>query len=232
MKRLLVALAVLLTACGHSSPRTTVTVFAASSLTDVFRTISADYEKAHPGTSVTLSFAGSPTLVAQVLQGAPADVLATADEPTMQKVRGQLREDPRVFARNRLAVICRRGTTCRSLQDLTAPGLRVVLGAPAVPIGRATRAALAAAGVTVHPVSLEPDVRSVLQKVRTGEADAAVVYATDLAAAGKAVSGTALPAVATSLPVGALDRRGQDFAAYLLGPAAQQVLRAAGFAAP
>lgn len=233
MRRLpLVLLLLLLSACGSGSSQTTVTVFAAASLTDVLPTVAAAYEKAHPHEHVAFSFAGSQSLVAQVQQGAPADVLATADAPTLAKVGARLRGGAHVFAHNRLAVICRTGLSCRSLQDLTRPGLRVVIGGPTVPVGRATRKALTAAGVTVHPVSLEQDVRSVLQKVRSGEADAGVVYATDLAAAHGAVAGTPLPGGATTLPVGSLTPRGDAFAAYLLSAPAQRLLAAAGFSPP
>lgn len=240
MRRLLAVLllATLLptTACssgGAASPRTHhVTVLAASSLTEAFGTLAADYDRVHPGTRVDLSFAGSPTLVAQVQEGVPADVLATADQASMGKVVAHLTGPARVFARNRLAIVFGPGQHFASLRDLSRPGTTLVIGAPSVPVGKATRRALAAAGVTVHPASLEPDVKAVLTKVVTGEADAGVVYATDLAAAGNRVQGVVLPEVVTTLPIGALTTAGQGFADYVLSAAGRRVLTRYGFVLP
>ena len=235
MKRLLVAALLLATACGGSSasPGTRhLTVLAASSLTEAFGTLAADYDRAHPGTKVDLSFAGSPSLVAQVQQGIPADVLATADQASMGKVAAHLTGPPRVFARNRLAIVFGPGRRYASLRDLARPGTTLVIGAPSVPVGKATRKALAAAGVSVHPVSLEPDVKAVLTKVVTGEADVGVVYATDLAAAGSRVRGVVLPGVVTTLPIGTLTAAGRGFADYVLSPAGRAVLARYGFVLP
>lgn len=210
------AAALLLSACGGTQAVSTsavqdpaagpVTVFAAASLTEVFTELGRLYEQQHPGAEVRFSFAGSQALVAQVQQGAPADVLATADEKSAASVRAELADDPVVLARNRLAIVTEQGDPLgvRALTDLARPGLKVVLAGPTVPAGKAARAALSAAGVAVRPVSEEPDVKAVLQKVRLGEADAGVVYATDLVAAGDAVSGTPLAGVSNAYPAAVL----------------------------
>lgn len=213
MRRLAALLALLLlAACGGGRAGTAaapvdpaagpVTVFAAASLTEVFQDLGSAFTKAHPGAAVTFSFAGSQSLVAQVQQGAPADLLATADEKSAASVRADLATDPVVLARNRLALVTEKGDPLHlnGLADLARPGVKVVLAGPTVPAGKAARKALAAAGVRVHPVSEELDVKAVLQKVRLGEADAGIVYVTDLQAAGGAVTGYALPGVSNSYP--------------------------------
>lgn len=209
----LAALALLaLPACGSGGPQeaaasgdrlaVALTVFAAASLTEVAAGLAQAYEAAHPGAEVRTSTAGSQALVAQVQQGAPADVLLTADETSLQQAAAELAGAPVVLARNRLAVVTEEGNPqgLRGLADLARPGLKVVLAGPTVPVGRAARRALATARVDVRPVSEEPDVRAVLQKVRLGEADAGVVYATDVRAAGADVSGVDLPGVLTRCP--------------------------------
>jgi molybdate transport system substrate-binding protein len=162
---------------------------------------------ANPGFSLTYSFAGSQQLAAQIGAGAPADVVATADEETMARlVAADLVEMPTTFARNTLqiAVGPRNPKAITSLGDLARPGLKVVLADPSVPAGRYARQALDKAGVTVRPVSLELDVKSVLGKVTSGEADAGVVYVTDVVAGGTTVAGVDIPAthnVAARYPV-------------------------------
>jgi molybdate transport system substrate-binding protein len=149
-----------------------------------------------PGLSVTFNFAGSGTLVAQVQQGAAADVVATADMASMQKlVDAGLAEAPAVFAHNRLALVVAPGNPkgIRSVADLARPDVAVVLADPSVPAGAYAAQLLTKANVTVQPKSLETDVRSAVARVTAGEADAAIVYATDVRAAGKAVSGVGIP---------------------------------------
>ena len=175
-----------------------LTVFAAASLTAPFNAAKARLVAENPGFSLTYSFAGSQQLVAQISAGAPGDIVATADEETMARlVAADLVETPTTFARNTLqiAVAPRNPKTITSLGDLPRPGLKVVLADPSVPAGRYARQALDKAGVTVRPVSLELDVKSALGKVTSGEADAAVVYVTDVAAGGTAVAGVDIPAV-------------------------------------
>lgn len=231
MRPLLAVLLLLVAGCGNDD-RDEVVVFAASSLTRTLTSIAEEYEQAHPSTDVVLSFAGSQSLVAQVEQGAPADVIATADERTMARLRTRLIGPPAVFARNRLAVLATSSSGVTRLTDLGRRDLRVVLGAPSVPVGAASRSALAEAGIVVRPVSLEPDVASVVAKVRAGEADAAIVYATDVAAAPDGTAGFVLPGAATALPVGALTDRGREFTEHLLSPRVRAALVADGFLPP
>lgn len=223
-----VALAAGCSASAHA--RQHVTVFAAASLTKAFTAEARAYEQGHPGTSVVLSFAGSQTLVAQVQQGAPADVLATADTATMAKVSGLLRGAPRVFAHNQLALVTAPGDPLRlrGVADLARPGLKVVLAAPTVPVGKAAAKALARAGVVVHPVSLEDAVTGVVTKVRLGEADAGIAYVTDLVG-GEGVAGVPVAGTTTDLAIGSLDDGGGGFVAFVLSPEGQRILRAHGF---
>jgi molybdate transport system substrate-binding protein len=181
-----------------SGPSGTITVFAASSLNAAFTTIGADFEKSHRGTMVKFSFAGSSSLAAQIQQGALGDVFASADQPNVQKLiqAGLTAEAPIVFAHNDLEIVVGKGNPkhITSLADLDRPGLVVVLCAPAVPCGHYAAQALQKAGVSVKPASQEADVKAVLTKVALGEADAGVVYVTDLKAAGATVEGVAIPA--------------------------------------
>lgn len=233
MSRLVLVALLLLAGCGgQEDGRKQITVFAAASLTRAFTDLAQRYEEEHPDVDVVLSFAGSQSLVAQVEQGAPADVIATADEATMTRLSGRTAQPATVFARNRLALLATRASGVRVLQDLSRPELRVVLGGPTVPVGRAARRALDAAGVTVRPVSLEPDVAALVAKVRNGEADAALVYATDVPAAGAGLLGVVLPSAATSLLAAPLTEHGRAFAAYLLSPAARAALVGVGFLPP
>lgn len=231
----MVAVLALVCACSSSSSqeRRTLTVFAAASLTAAFTEVGPAFEDAHPQVRVELSFAGSQTLASQVRQGAPASVLATADLATLQSVAGELRGAPVVFAHNQLALITAPGNPLRllTLADLARPGLTVVLAAPTVPAGRAAATALRAAGVTVRPGSLEEAVTGVVTKVRLGEADAGIAYATDLMGTG--LGGQVLPGTTTDLAVAALAGAPAPddadlFVAFLLSPRGRQVLRAHG----
>jgi molybdate transport system substrate-binding protein len=230
--RLLLAGLVFLAGCAPQQPNRTITVFAAASLTGAFDAIGQEFTREYPDVAVRFSFAGSQSLVAQVQQGAPADVLATADETSMAKVSEA--RDPKVFARNRLAIIAPLDQPVPPLKALGRPGLRLVLGGPTVPVGRAARKALAIAEVDVHPVSEEPDVKSVVAKVALGEGDAGIVYATDLADGDETVHGTVLPPIVTSLPIASLvtSDDAKAFVDLVLAPEGQQILARFGFAPP
>jgi molybdate transport system substrate-binding protein len=173
----------------------TLTVLAASSLTDAFRHARKQYEDRNPGTHIRFSFAGSQSLAAQVREGAPADVLVTANTQTMQSVADQV-DQPVTIASNRLTIVTEPGNPghIHSLKDLTDPHAKVVLAAPEVPAGAYSKKVLSAQHLDVHPVSLESNVRSVLTKVELGEADAGIVYVTDAYAGGRKVSTVGIPA--------------------------------------
>lgn len=179
-------LVVLLAGCGASDPDDTV-VLAAASLTEAFGEIAEAYERGHPGAQVVLEFAASSTLAAQVRAGAPFDVLATADEPTMAEAWGAGGVQPPVaFATNRLVVIVPSDNPAglRSIEDLARPGVEVVLAERNVPVGAYARRAFEALGIAqaveANVVSNALDVKAVAAAVSLGEADAGIIYATDV----------------------------------------------------
>ncbi|MFJ3334204.1 molybdate ABC transporter substrate-binding protein [Streptomyces sp. NPDC086766] len=232
---------------GPSSPTKlsgTVTVFAAASLEESFTTLGKEFEKQHPGTKVTFSFGGSDSLAAGITGGAPADVFAAASPKTMAMVTDQrdAAGAPVTFVRNRLEIATLPGNPDKvsSLKDLTRPGLKVVLCDRTVPCGAAARKALAAGGLELTPVSYEQDVKSALTKVELKEADAAVVYRTDVRAAGGKVEGVEFPESARAVndyPITLLKnapnaRAAEAFVALVRSAAGQRVLTAAGFLRP
>lgn len=232
-----------------------LTVFAASSLTATFKEIGAALQQANPGASIAFNFAGSPTLRAQLSQGARADVFASADEQNMAGAQrdGSIGGTPAVFARNRLVVIvpAANPAAIASPRDLAKPGVKLDLAAPAVPVGNYAREAFAkmarnpsfgsgfAAAVAKNVVSNESDVKQVLAKVQLGEVDAGVVYETDVTPSVRAaVKEIAIPDqfnVIAEYPIavvsGAPNPAGaRAFIAYVLSPAGQAVLARYGFA--
>lgn len=206
----LAALAAVVPACASTAPRNSssksargtaalsgpLNVFAAASLTGAFQSAEKRLASSNTGLSITYDFAGTNTLVTQIEQGAPADVLASADVANMDRlVREGLVEPPVTFARNKLEIAVAPGNPkhITGLADLARTNISVVLAAPGVPDGDYTREALSKLHIRVTPKSLETDVKSALAKVVTGEADATVVYVTDVRAAGTSVTGVAIP---------------------------------------
>lgn len=234
-------------ACGDDeaggTADSTITVFAAASLTDAFEELGAAFEDLHPGTSVELNFAGSSALRVQILEGAPADVFASADTSNMdQVVEGGAAAGAEVFAENRLQIAVPAGNPAgvTGLADFADGDLLMGLCAAEVPCGGLGREALAKAGVTPSVDTNEPDVRSLLTKVGAGELDAGIVYATDVIAAGDAVDGVDIPEghnVVATYPIAALTESGdrelaEAFVAFVLSPQAQEILASHGFGTP
>lgn len=226
------------------APPQTLTVFAAASLTSTFQEMEKRFETDNPGTDVKLNFAGSSTLATQIDQGAPADVFASADKNNMQKVvqAGNNAAPPVTFATNTLQIAVAPGNpkAISSLADLTKPGVRTVVCAPQVPCGTATQKVATAAGVTLTPVSEEQDVKSVLNKVITGNADAGLVYVTDVNDAGGKVDGVPFPQAdqaVNTYPIAVLkNAQNKDLAEkwvqLVTGEAGKKILQAAGFGTP
>jgi molybdate transport system substrate-binding protein len=246
-------------ACGTSraspsnSNQSTLTVLAASSLTHVLPQIGRLFSREHHGTTLRFSFGGTDLLSAQIEQGARGDLFAGASSKYGDRLYAEhLVDQPRPFCTNRLVLIVPRSNPAgiTSLRDLATKEARLVIGSATVPIGTYTRTVLRkldasfGAGystrVLSRVVSNELDVESVLTKVRTGEADAGFVYVTDATAAGSAVTSIPLPQQAQAVanyPVAVISRSAHRslaelFVEFVLSPAAQQVLRQAGFGPP
>jgi molybdate transport system substrate-binding protein len=220
-----------------------VTVLAASSLTEAFTTLGEQFEIAHPGVTVTLGFAASSALARQITSGAPADVFASASAQTMDAVvAAGAATDPTTFATNSLQIAVPPSNPGKVTGpgSLAAADVTTALCQPQVPCGAAAEQVFAKAGVRVTPVTLEPDVKSVLSKVRLGEVDAGLVYLTDVLAAGDEVRGVAIPEdvnASTSYPIAGLTASENPataaaFVDYVLSPAGARVLDAAGFRQP
>jgi len=230
---------VLLAACGQSNAgRTTLTVFAASSLKPAFDKIGQELVRRHDAVT-TFSYAGTQTLTSQLIQGAPADVFASADASHMATLQasGLVRES-RVFAHNKLEIAVATGNpkAIHSLADLGRPGLVVVLADPSVPAGKYAQQALSKAGVTVHPASFEQQVTGVLSKVALGEADAGIVYVSDVVTNGK-VDGVPIQDaqnVVADYPIAVLtdaqnSSGAKQFFDLVLSADGQAILKSAGF---
>ncbi|WP_291045530.1 molybdate ABC transporter substrate-binding protein [Herbiconiux sp.] len=221
-----------------------ITVFAAASLKGTFTELADEFEAEHPGVSVELVFAGSSDLVTQITEGAPADVFASADERNMAKLVDEALITPDApvdFATNvlQIAVPPTNPQGVETLADLAAAGVATVVCAPQVPCGAATAAVESAAGIDIAPVSEESSVTDVLGKVTSGEADAGLVYVTDVTAAGDAVRGIAFPESAEAVNVYPIapvaDGRNPEVAVafidFVTGSRGRAVLGAAGFGA-
>jgi molybdate transport system substrate-binding protein len=233
-------------AVGSSSGPTTpaasgpVLVFAAASLTEAFSDERTALQSEQPALNVTLNFAGSGTLVTQIQQGAAADVVATADLASIQKlVDGGLVETPTVFAHNTFAIIVAPGNpkAIHSLADLARPDVTVVLADPSVPAGKYAAQILTKADVTVEPKSLETDVKSAVARVTSGEADASIGYVTDVKAAGNRATGVEISDsqnVVADYPIAIVKTTTHHDAAAafvdaIANGSGQEILRTAGF---
>lgn len=220
-----------------------ITVLAAASLTESFTTLGKQFEAAHPGVKVTLSFGASSALATQVTSGAPADVFASASAKTMDAVvAAKAASDPKTFAENvmEIAVPPANPGKITGVNDLASPGVKTALCQAQVPCGATAAKVFTNAKLTVTPVTLEPDVKSVLSKVTLGEVDAGVVYVTDVLAAGDKVKGIEIPAdvnASTSYPIASLTASknaatAAAFVDYVLSAEGAKVLTAAGFQQP
>ena len=232
-------------AAASSSAATTgtITVFAAASLTGTFTELGKQFGAAHPGDTVKFSFGASSTLATQITDGAPADVFASAAPKNMHTVvsAGDA-SNPRNFAKNtaEVAVPPSNPANVTSVNDLAKSSVKVALCQPQVPCGVVAAEVFKNVGITVKPVTLQPDVKSVLTQVELGNVDAGVVYVTDVKAAGSKVKGVTIPAgqnASTLYPIATISSSkemsiAQAFVAYVLSPEGQQVLAAAGFEKP
>ena len=225
---------------SSTPPPSSLVVFAAASLQPPFDRIAAQL-KAKDNITTTFNYAGTQTLASQLTQGAQADVFASADMSHMNTVQNAGLVAPgasSLFAHNRLEIAVAKGNPqgIHSLADLARPGLVVVLADPSVPAGKYAQQALAQAGVSVRPKSLELQVTAVLSKVAMGEADAGIVYVSDIVTSGK-VDGVAIPDsqnVIADYPIAALKGAGNrdgasKFVAYVMSSRGQAILSGAGF---
>jgi len=246
----LAAMAFIATACGKDSgsggggPAGDITVFAAASLTGAFTEVGTAFTAKYPEASAKFSFDASSALVQQITQGAPADLFASADSSNMDKLTagGLNGSAPVVFATNSLQIIVGRGNPkgISGLADLGKSGLKVVLCAPEVPCGKYAAQSLQSAGATVNPASLEQNVKGVVTKVTAGEADAGIVYSTDVKAAGDKAAGVEIPTtvnVIATYPIASIKSSketdvNEAFISFLLGSEGQAILKKYGFGAP
>jgi molybdate transport system substrate-binding protein len=251
------SLAVALAACSSSTssappaaaasqvkPTGTLVVFAATSLTDAFNKIADQFEAANPGVTVKFNYNGSSSLATQITQGAPADVFASASPTNMTTVTEASLESstPKTFAANQGEIMVEAGNPShvKSVSDLANPALKVVTCAPSVPCGALATQIFKNAGVTVKPVSQEQNVGGVVTKVTLGEADAGIVYVTDVLANETKTAGVPIPAnqnTTTDYPIAEIKgapnaTAAAAFISYVLGPDGQQVMKSFGFLPP
>ena len=228
---------------SSSAPTGSITVFAAASLTGTFTQLGKQFEAAHPGDTVKFSFGPSSGLATEITSGAPADVFASAATANMdQVVSAGDASNPQNFAKNimEVAVPPNNPAKVKSVNDLAKKSVKTALCQPQVPCGVVAAEVFKNAGITVKPVTLQPDVKSVLSQVELGNVDAGMVYVTDVMAAGTKVKGVSIPPednASTLYPIATITSSKQKseaeaFVAYVLSPAGQQVLTAAGFEKP
>jgi molybdate transport system substrate-binding protein len=230
-------------AASSALPAGTITVFAAASLKETFTQLGKQFETAHPGDTVKFSFGASSTLATQITSGAPADVFASAAPKNMDTVvsAGDA-SNPQDFAVNtaEVAVPPSNPAKVTSVNDLAKSSVKVALCQPQVPCGVVAAQVFKNTGITVKPVTLQPDVKSVLTQVELGNVDAGVVYVTDVKAAGAKVTAVPIPTsdnASTTYPIATISNSknqsiAQAFVAYVLSPPGQAVLSAAGFLEP
>lgn len=217
-----------------------ITVYAASSLTEAFDTLKHRFENAHPGAHVTISYGASSDLATQIDNGAPADVFASASTTNMQQVKTAAH--PTNFVTNTLEIATPPSNPAHlgSVRDLAKPGVKVAVCDPAVPCGVVAQQVFDNAEITVHAAAREADVKSTLAAVESGEVDAGMVYVTDVRAAGDQVHGVPIPAglnASTEYPIAPLTTSqnpalAQAFVDSVLSPAGTKVLTADGFSSP
>jgi molybdate transport system substrate-binding protein len=234
------------TPAASSSPAAatgTITVFAAASLMGTFTQLGTQFEAAHPGDTVKFSFGPSSGLATDITSGAPADVFASAAPANMDTVvKAGDASNPQTFAKNTMEVAVPPTNPAKvtSVNDLAKSSVKVALCQPQVPCGVVAAEVFKNAGITVKPVTLQPDVKSVLTQVELGSVDAGMVYVTDVMAAGAKVKGVTIPAsdnASTEYPIATITSSthksiAEAFVAYVLSPPGQQVLTAAGFQQP
>lgn len=230
-----------LAGCGGAQERVPVTVLAGASLRDVFTTLEQQFEAANPGADLRFSYGGSSDLAAQIVNGAPADVFASANEKQMEVVAaaGKVAGASKPFTTNVLTIVVPPGNPkgIRSFADLAKPDVTELVCAPQVPCGAATKEIEKATKITLSPASEEPDVRSVLAKVQADEADAGLVYVTDARSAAGKVEQINFPEAQDAVnvyPIAVINgapqaRFAEAFMALVLSPAGQRELEAAGF---
>lgn len=234
-------------ACGDDSGSDTsgeVVVFAASSLTEVFTEIGEAFTAGNPDAHVVFTFAGSGDLVTQITEGAPADVFAAADDTNMTKLADadETAGAPVLIAKNTMKIIVEQGNpkAITGIADLARSDLIVVLCDQSVPCGSSAATVLSNAGVTLTPASLEDKVKGVVTKVSAGEADAGIVYVTDVNAAGDIAEGVEIPAdinVVNNYPIAMTKGSAnvvaaQAFIDYVVSEAGLAILARYGFLAP
>ena len=219
-------------------------MFAATSLTDAFNKIGSQFEAANPGVTVKFNYNGSSSLATSITQGAPADVFASAAPSNMKTVTdaGDASSTPKDFATNTGEIMVEKGNPkhITSVSNLANPAIKVVVCAPAVPCGQVATAIFKNAGVTVKPVSEETNVGGVVTKITLGEADAGMVYVTDVKANEGKATGVTIPASendTTAYPIAELKgapnpTAAAAFISYVLGPQGQAVLASFGFQPP